>query len=103
MRLKQLGANVGFLEEIARRCPFPINEGTSLEAQTWILVETVRREIELSQIYDGLRSLGDRQLLLHGTSIRSHQAETGIAFHSFVDLEFALEQTRLTSGRLPIA
>ena len=49
--LKQLGANVGFLEEVARRCPFPINEDTSLEAQTWILVETIRREIELSKVY----------------------------------------------------
>lgn len=50
-QLKQLGANVGFLEEVARRCPFPINEDTSLQAQTWILVETIRREIELSKIY----------------------------------------------------
>ena len=50
-RLKRLGANVGFLEEVARRCPFPINEDTSLEAQTWILVETIRREIELCKIY----------------------------------------------------
>lgn len=52
MRLKQLGANVGFLEEVARRCPFPINEETSAEAQTWILMETIRREIELSKIYE---------------------------------------------------
>jgi thymidylate kinase len=51
MRLKQLGANVGFLEEVARRCPLPINEGTSLEAQTWILMETIRREIELESLY----------------------------------------------------
>lgn len=52
MRLKQLGASVGFLEEVARRCPFPINEDTSLEAQTWILMETIRREIELAKIYE---------------------------------------------------
>ena len=50
-QLKKLGANVGFLEEVARRCPFPINEDTSLVAQTWILVETIRREIELSKVY----------------------------------------------------
>lgn len=54
MRLKQLGANVGFLEEVARRCPFPINEETSLEAQSWILMETIRREIELTQVYPDL-------------------------------------------------
>ncbi|NKB88657.1 MAG: AAA family ATPase [Acidobacteria bacterium] len=51
MRLKQLGANVGFLEEVARRCPLPINESTSVDAQTWILMETVRREIELQELY----------------------------------------------------
>lgn len=51
MHLKQLGANVGFLEEVARRCPFDINEGTGLQAQTWILMETIRREIELEKIY----------------------------------------------------
>lgn len=59
--LKQLGANVGFLEEVARRCPFPINEDTSLEAQTWILVETIRREIELGKIYPEL--VCDRSVL----------------------------------------
>ena len=40
MRLKQLGANVGFLEEVARRCPFPINEETSLQAQVLIPLVT---------------------------------------------------------------
>ena len=53
-QLKQVGANVGFLEEVARRCPFPINEETSREAQIWILMETIRREIELSKIYSEL-------------------------------------------------
>ena len=60
-QLKQLGANVGFLEEVARRCPFPINEDTSLEAQTWILVETIRREIELCKVYPEL--VCDRSVL----------------------------------------
>jgi len=59
--LKRLGANVGFLEEVARRCPFPINEDTSLEAQIWILVETIRREIELSKIYSEI--VCDRSVL----------------------------------------
>lgn len=59
--LKELGANVGFLEEIARRCPFGINEETSLEAQTWILMETIRREIELTQVYPEL--VGDRSVI----------------------------------------
>ena len=51
MRLKELGANVGFLEEVVHRCPLVINEDTDLGAQTWILMETIRREIELDNVY----------------------------------------------------
>ena len=40
-----------FSKRWARRCPFPINEDTSLKAQTWIQVETIRREIELTKVY----------------------------------------------------
>ncbi len=50
-RLKKQNIDVGYIEELARRCPFPINEDTSLEAQTWILTTTITKEIELSKIY----------------------------------------------------
>lgn len=49
--LKKQHLDVGFIDEIARRCPFPINEATSLEAQTWILATTIARELELNKIY----------------------------------------------------
>jgi len=92
MRLKQLGANVGFLEEVARRCPFPINEDTSLEAQTWILMETMRREIELTQVYPDLvcdRSVLDNYCYLEFRFGR-HEALFGLVEHwaSTYDLLF---------------
>jgi hypothetical protein len=53
--------DVGYIEELARRCPFPINEGTSLEAQTWILAMTITKEIELSKVYH--HTICDRSIL----------------------------------------
>ncbi len=52
--LKKQHLDVGFIDEIARRCPFPINEATSLEAQTWILATTIARELELNKIYPNI-------------------------------------------------
>ncbi len=52
--LKKQNLDVGFIDEIARRCPFPINEATSLEAQTWILATTIARELELGKIYPNI-------------------------------------------------
>ncbi len=59
--LKKQSLDVGFIDEIARRCPFPINEATSLEAQTWILATTIARELELSKIYPNI--ICDRSVL----------------------------------------
>jgi thymidylate kinase len=60
-RLKKLDMDVGFIEELARRCPFPINEGTSLEAQTWILTMTITKEIEHTKVYQHI--ICDRSVL----------------------------------------
>jgi thymidylate kinase len=59
--LKKQSLDVGFIDEIARRCPFPINESTSLEAQTWILSTTIARELELAKIYPNV--ICDRSVL----------------------------------------
>jgi GTPase SAR1 family protein len=59
--LKKQHLDVGFIDEIARRCPFPINEETSLEAQTWILTTTIGRELELNKIYPNI--ICDRSVL----------------------------------------
>jgi thymidylate kinase len=66
--LKKQHLDVGFIDEIARRCPFPINEGTSLEAQTWILATTIGRELELNKIYPNIicdRSVLDNYVYLY--------------------------------------
>ncbi len=45
-RLKELGYNSEFLGEIARQCPFPINEETTKDAQLWILHTQIAKELE---------------------------------------------------------
>lgn len=66
--LKKQSLDVGFIDEIARRCPFPINEATSLEAQTWILATTMARELEHGKIYPNIicdRSVLDNYVYLY--------------------------------------
>jgi GTPase SAR1 family protein len=66
--LKKQDLDVGFIDEIARRCPFPINEATSLEAQTWIIATTIARELELGNIYPNVicdRSVLDNYVYLY--------------------------------------
>lgn len=66
--LKKRHMDVGFIDEIARRCPFPINESTSLEAQIWIIATTIARELELTKIYPNIicdRSVFDNYVYLY--------------------------------------
>ncbi len=44
-RFKREGVNVEIVGEVARRCPLPINEKTTLEAQTWVLMTQIAEEI----------------------------------------------------------
>ena len=52
---------VGILEEVARRCPFPVNKQTSVNAQTWIYHTQIVKEIELEAAHDIL--ICDRTIL----------------------------------------
>lgn len=47
--LKKQGQNVELVTEVARRCPFPVNEGTTLEAQLWILHTQIADELAAAQ------------------------------------------------------
>lgn len=49
-QLKRLDLGVDIVKEVARRCPLPINEETTLDAQEWILHTQVAEEIEASAI-----------------------------------------------------
>lgn len=43
--LKRLDLDVDLVKEVARRCPLPINEQTTLDAQQWILHTQIAEEI----------------------------------------------------------
>ena len=59
--LKRRGKTVELLTEIARECPFPLNEQATREAYQWIIARQVQLEIEKSPRADVL--VCDRSVL----------------------------------------
>lgn len=59
--LKRKGRTVELLTEIARECPFPLNEYATREAYLWIIARQVQLEIEKSPRADVL--VCDRSVL----------------------------------------
>lgn len=51
-QLKRLDLGVDIVKEVARRCPLPINEDTTLDAQAWILHTQIAEEIEAAALYE---------------------------------------------------
>ncbi len=51
-QLKRLDLGVDVVKEVARRCPLPINEETTLDAQEWILHTQVAEEIAAQSLYE---------------------------------------------------
>ena len=51
-QLKRLDLGVDIVKEVARRCPLPINEGTTYDAQAWILHTQIAEEIAASASYE---------------------------------------------------
>jgi len=45
-RLKRDGIDADMVKEVARACPLPVNQTTSLDAQRWILCTQMAKEIE---------------------------------------------------------
>ena len=58
--LKKLGKNVVVLNELARECPFEINQDGEDRTQIWLIVEQIKRELELMDRYDYV--IADRSL-----------------------------------------
>ena len=50
-RLKRLDLSVDLVKEVARACPLPINQDTTLEAQAWILHTQIAEEIATASRY----------------------------------------------------
>jgi hypothetical protein len=60
-QLKRLDLGVEIVKEVARRCPLPINEDTTLDAQAWILHTQIAEELEASARYEAV--ICDRSVL----------------------------------------
>lgn len=60
-RLKRRNLDVEVIREVARRCPLPINQDTTVAAQEWILHTQISWEIEASATHDVV--LCDRSVL----------------------------------------
>lgn len=50
--LKRLDLSVDLVKEVARRCPLPINEGTTYDAQAWILHTQIAEELAAQAMYE---------------------------------------------------
>lgn len=49
---KKLGANVKIIQEVARSCPFPLNEKMTRETALWIYHEHSNKELEACKDHD---------------------------------------------------
>lgn len=77
-QLKRLDLGVDIVKEVARRCPLPINEDTTLDAQAWILHTQIAEEIEASSQYEVVvcdRSVLDNYAYLVARSGRQTELE----------------------------
>lgn len=51
-KLKQQDVSLDIVKEIARRCPLPINRGTTLAAQAWIIHTQIAEELVAAARHD---------------------------------------------------
>ncbi len=49
---KALGANVKIVQEVARSCPFPLNDQMTYETALWIYYEHSKKELEACRTHD---------------------------------------------------
>ena len=80
--LKRRNADVEMVREVARRCPLPINQETTIAAQEWILHTQVAWEIEATSAADVV--LCDRSVLDNYCYL-VHASGTLRAWESFID------------------
>jgi thymidylate kinase len=52
MHYKQQGANVKIIQEVARSCPFPLNDKMTRETALWIYHEHSKKELEAKKSHD---------------------------------------------------
>ena len=80
--LKREGIHVDIVKEVARLSPLPINQKTSLEAQTWIFLTQMAEEIRSGSQHDVIvcdRSVLDNYAYMMLAFGRQLIAESGLA------------------------
>lgn len=82
--------SVHILPEFARLCPFPINEGTTLEAQNWIQEEQIKQEAAIDHRKSILlcdRATLDNFAYMHkaanGADIHAYEKRAAAHMHSY--------------------
>lgn len=81
-RLKARDVTLELVHEVARRCPLPINEGTSLASQSWILHTQLAEELVAQARYPVVicdRSVLDNYVYLVLAAGRQAALETLVA------------------------
>jgi nicotinamide riboside kinase len=81
--LKKADHNVELVTEVARQSPFPINEGTTVEGQLWILHAQIAKELEAASHAEHLicdRSVLDNYCYLVNKFGRQPQLEQWLAW-----------------------
>jgi nicotinamide riboside kinase len=80
--LKRRNADLEMVREVARRCPLPINQDTTVAAQEWILHTQIAWELEAAATHDTV--LCDRSVLDNYCYL-VHSAGANRAWEVFLD------------------
>jgi nicotinamide riboside kinase len=81
-RLKRRSLDVEMVREVARQCPLPINQKTTIAAQEWILHVQMSLEIEASSCHDVI--ICDRSVLDNYCYL-VHAAGSSSTWERFID------------------
>lgn len=85
---KKKDKSVKIIQEVARNCPFPLNEKMTKEACLWIFHEQMRKEIEYQSKYDYLicdRSVADS--FIYALAQNCYDSADQVLYYAFMQAE----------------
>lgn len=100
---KRLGANVKVIQEVARICPFPLNENMTSETALWIYHEHSKKELEACRDHDVVicdRTRFDSFVYAESLNIRDLKCITEFVSHELNDYDL-LYFVRHSEDELP--
>ena len=84
-QLKRLDLGVELVKEVARRCPLPINEQTTPDAQAWILHTQMAEELSAAASYEVV--ICDRSVLAAGSRLNDRISQrSNPIYHQLHDI-----------------